>query len=322
MSSTAITFVKLQQELQKALSTIEDSTEIKSKLPESFESAGFPMAQSLLERCEEIVQKNNIQVKPTIRVLQHFACSGGTLVSKCFAALPNVYLLSEAHPSTELHMGEGKAKFLPSDVTSMARYAKIPDSAGLAHTLFKQNIITTARHTERLGGKLIIREHTHSDYCVGKKIAKNSTVINILSEEFNILQLATIRDPIDAYCSLTANNWIHFDPGTFEEYCQRFLVFVNTLEDKQIIRYEDFVDNPTMQMQVMADKLELPFDECFMDTFSIFRVSGDSGRRGEKIEPRDRKALSDDFKKEILNSKSYRMITKRFGYDTMGVEND
>jgi hypothetical protein len=322
MSSKAVTFIKLQQELQKALSTIEDSTEIKSKLPESYVNAGFPIAQSLLERCEKIVQKNHIHVKPTIRVLQHFACSGGTLVSKCFAALPNVYLLSEAHPTTDLHMGEGKAKFLPSDVTSMARYANIPDSAGLGYALFKQNIITTARHTERLGGKLIIREHTHSDYCVGKHAVKNSTVINILSEEFSILRIATIRDPIDAYRSLIENSWLHFDPSNFEEYCLRFLAFVNTLEDKQIIRYEDFVDNPIKQMQIMAEKLELPFDECFIDTFSVFRVSGDSGRSGEEIKTRPRKALSEDFKKEILDSKSYKMITKRYGYDTMGEEND
>ena len=318
MSNTAIAFVKLQQELQNALSMIEDSTELKSKLPEFFESAGFPMAQSLMERCAETVHKNNINVKPTIRVLQHFACSGGTLVSKCFAALPNVYLLSEAHPTTELHMGQGKAKFLPSDITSMARYAKIPDATDLAYALFKQNVIATARHTERLGGKLIIREHTHSDYCVGKNTVKNSTVIDILNEEFNILQFATIRDPIDAYRSLTENNWVHFAPGTFEEYCQRFLAFVNTLEDKQIIRYEDFVDNPIKQMQMMAEKFELPFDESFMDTFSVFRVSGDSGRSGEAIKNRPRKALSEDFKKEILDSKSYKMITKRYGYDTMG----
>jgi hypothetical protein len=322
MSSKAITFIKLQQELQKALSTIEDSTEIKSKLPEPYVNAGFPIAQSLLERCEKIVQKNHIHVKPTIRVLQHFACSGGTLVSKCFAALPNVYLLSEAHPTTDLHMGKGKAKFLPSDVTSMARYANIPDSAGLGYALFKQNIITTARHTERLGGKLIIREHTHSDYCVGKNTVKNSTVINILSEEFSILRIATIRDPIDAYRSLIENSWVHFAPGTFEEYCQRFLTFVNTLEDKQIIRYEDFVDNPIKQMQMMADKFELPFDESFMDTFSVFRVSGDSGRSGNEIKTRLRKTLSDDFKKEILDSKSYKIIIKRFGYVPTGVEND
>jgi hypothetical protein len=280
------------------------------------------MAQSLLARCEEVVKKNNIHTKPTIRVLQHFACSGGTLVSKCLSALPNVYLLSEAHPTTELHLGGDKAKFLPSDITSLARYAKIPDHTSLAHSLFKHNIIATAQHTERLGGKLIIREHTHSDYCIGNHTSKDSTVISILSEEFNILRLATIRDPIDAFRSLTENKWFHFAPYTFEEYCQRFLAFVNTLEDEQIIRYEDFVDAPIMQMQVIADKFELPFDECFIDIFSIFRVSGDSGRSGEKIEARHRKTLSQNFKQEILDSKSYKMIAKRFGYESKGVEND
>jgi hypothetical protein len=320
-NNTTVTFVKLQRELQKALSSIETTTQISSKAL-VLQKTEFPKADSLLARCEQIVRASKTQNKPNIRVLQHFACSGGTLISKCISALPNVFLLSEVHPTTELHMGNGKAKFLPSDITSQARYVNVPDSTALAYELFKQNIRITARHTERFGGTLVIREHTHSDFCRGKEANTESTVIKLLSDDFNIIRLTTIRDPVDAFRSLTENKWFHFEPFTFEEYCQRFLAFVNTLEEQQIVRYEDFVIDPMKQMQIMADKLALPFDDSFIDTFSVFRVSGDSGRSGDKIEPRSRKALTNEYKKEILESKSYKIITQRFGYLQMGVEND
>lgn len=322
MSNSELPFMKLQQELQRAVSTIEKSSGLTLPTLKAFESTEFPKAKSLLARCEEIVNKNTVQSKPTLRVLQHFACSGGTLVSKCFAALPNVYLLSEAHPTSRLHMGKGKAKFLPSDIASQARYANIPHCDELANTLFKNSIIETANHTERLGGHLLIREHTHSDYCVGQGVSSQPSVVELLDSEFTILRLATIRDPIDAFHSLSENKWFHFEPYTFEEYCRRFLKFVESTGDENIIRYEDFVAAPVEQMQMMSHKLSLPFDESFIDTFSLFRVSGDSGRSGIKIEPRPRKKLSKELKKEIVESESYNVIAKKFGYSSEGVEND
>lgn len=322
MSNSELPFVKLQQELQKAMSTIEASSGLTLPQHRVVESTEFPMAQSLLARCEELVKKNKIKNRPTLRVLQHFACSGGTLVSKCFAALPNVFLLSESHPTSRLHMGEGKAKFLPSDIASQARYANIPHCDELANTLFKNSIIETANHTERLGGHLLIREHSHSDYCVGQNVSSQPSVVELLDSEFTVLRLATIRDPIDAFHSLSENKWFHFEPYTFEEYCQRFLKFINPIDDENIIRYEDFVAAPMEQMQIMSRILALPFDESFIDTFSLFRVSGDSGRSGTKIEPRPRKTISDAFKKEIEESESYYVIATKFGYNSKGVEND
>ncbi len=43
---------------------------------------------SLLARCDSICDKYESR-KPTIRVIHHLACSGGTLFSKCISAMPN-----------------------------------------------------------------------------------------------------------------------------------------------------------------------------------------------------------------------------------------
>ena len=39
---------------------------------------------------------------PPIRVVHHWACSGGTIISRSLAQLPNVVLLSEVHPLAHL----------------------------------------------------------------------------------------------------------------------------------------------------------------------------------------------------------------------------
>ena len=65
--------------------------------------------QSLLARCDHVAEKYEA-TKPVIRIIHHLACSGGTLISKCISAMPNVYLLSEVHPFTDLGIGARKPK--------------------------------------------------------------------------------------------------------------------------------------------------------------------------------------------------------------------
>ena len=119
--------------------------------------------QSLIARCEAVCEKHKAS-KPVIRVIHHLACSGGTLFSKCLSALPNVYLLSEVHPNTDLGVDMERPRYSPTDITSLARYANIPLWNELADKIFKQSIITAHEHVESLGGILLLRDHTHADF--------------------------------------------------------------------------------------------------------------------------------------------------------------
>lgn len=246
--------------------------------------------------------------KVSLRLIHHFACSGGTLVSKCIAAQPNVFILSEVHPYSTLHIVSSKAKFLPTDITSQSRYARIPDADRLAETLFVENILATEKHVRMQGGQLVLRVHTHSDYCVGDDIAHIESVSKLLAPYFHLKHLVTLRDPIDSYKSLLDNNWIHFSPGTFDEYCRRLLVFLNQFSEDQVVRYEDFTHDPKNVMKQMLNLLELQGTDDFQEYFDIFRVSGDSGRSGTTIEPRARKPLSESFLKEIEASPYYQVF--------------
>jgi len=51
-----------------------------------------------------------------IRVLHHWACSGGTVISRCIASQPQVVLLSEVHPLAYLRVAQAYPYYFPTDL--------------------------------------------------------------------------------------------------------------------------------------------------------------------------------------------------------------
>jgi hypothetical protein len=104
------TFQSLQESISNAVDMIDQSQLVSDDLllqqstKYSTNSLDFTNANSLLDKCEQVTNSYK-KPKPVIRVIHHLACSGGTLISKCISAMPNVYLLSEAHPFSDLHLG-------------------------------------------------------------------------------------------------------------------------------------------------------------------------------------------------------------------------
>lgn len=310
MAKERINIQALQGELEQALKLIrERSTTEEAKLSARPVPCLSSLANSdsLLERCADIVKTSDFG-KPTLRVVRHLACSGGTLLSKCLAAMPNVYLLSELHPQTTLHMGGGKAKFLPADVATQARYAGVPDVQALADEIFVASVVCAHKHVTDRGGDLVVRAHSHSDYCVGPGLSVGCAVSRLLSEHFNIQSVATIRNPIDAYLSLIKNDWVHFEPRCFDEYCCRAIAFI---EDQNLIfSYERFVLDPVGQMKAITSSLGLGYDDSFIDTFGAFNVTGDSGRSGDVIAHRPRQKIPNGLEEEVRTSRAYQQLLK------------
>ena len=108
------TLRNMMSELQSSISEIQADESLSNALSNTLSASN---AESLLAQCEQAL--GDVNTKPKLRIIHHLACSGGTLISKCISALPNVYLLSELHPTTTLHMGGGRPKFLPADVLSL-----------------------------------------------------------------------------------------------------------------------------------------------------------------------------------------------------------
>ncbi|MBZ9610314.1 hypothetical protein [Rheinheimera maricola] len=303
---------ELQLQLQQALALIENNNINKPDVALT-DLRSFHNTESLLQRCEQVVQASQPQ-KPILRIIHHFACSGGTLISKCIAAQPNVFLLSELHPTTLLGFNSNKGTYTPRDILTQALYSRIPDIDTLAETVFVQNVIETERHVRERGGYLVLRAHTHADYCTNAAVPEVDSLTRLLSPHFDIKQLVTVRNPIDSFLSLRQNGWVHFKPDSFDEYCGRLLKFLNAFSEEQIVKYEDFVEQPDTVVKTCLQKLGLPIVTYGLDYIDVFKVSGDSGRSSAEIAPRPRKEVSESFKLEVTSSKAFAEINRKFFY--------
>ena len=307
-------FKRLRVELDEALSLLNDSDKVTKSLG-ALETSTLVDAQSLLSRCENALGKRQSNEK-VIRSIHHFACSGGTVLSKCISAMPNTFLMSEVHPTTTLTINPSAIEFRPTDVTSLARYANLPRMDELAEKMFLSQIDVANEHLNAMSSKLVLREHTHSDYCLGNEgaIANEPVLVKLFKERYSHRKLATVRNPIDSFMSLRSNGWIHFSPPTFDEYCERLLAFLGHFKESEIVRYEDFVAQPKIVMEQITEILDIEYSPYFEDVFSIFKVTGDSGRSGDRIHARARREVTKELQSEIESSLNYKKLKANLQY--------
>lgn len=306
----------MQQELNGALALIQQHSFKSNSSGSDIVGVKDSLAnnQSLLERCKAVTQQDTSNKKPTLRIIHHFACSGGTLIAKCIAAQPNVFLLSELHPTTRLGLNTEKASYTPRDIITQAMYGRVPEVDSLAEKIFTQNIIETEKHVRRLGGYLVIRAHSHADYCTEKPAPEVDTITRLLEPYFNLKHLVTVRNPIDSFISLIENGWVELKTDSFDEYCGQLLNFLKPFEKSRIIKYEEFVADPEENLNKIAHDLDISSQEQCLLYLNIFKVSGDSGRSSGTIEVRQRKEVSDFLAKEIKHSKKFKIVRDKLFY--------
>lgn len=247
-----------------------------------------------------------------IGIVHHLSSSGGTVISKCLAAMPNVVLLSEMHPL----VGLDQPVFLPLDPLAqfLVNYPVLsPNDEELrAHFLGRLRIVA---ETCRSHGKfLIIRDHAHSDYLMGRK--PESQLVRSLGKEFETRRLVTIRHPIDAWLSMCASGFASQIAG-FGDYCDRVLAFLEDHKELPVWRYEDFIAYPAFVLQCMAQYLGCAFDPNFEARISSINLTGDSGRKPDKISFLARRTLPTNFRQEVIASKSFYTIADRLRYSTV-----
>lgn len=304
-------FEMFKKQLDDSVAAIELSNVVSNESTHLvYSSEQMVDTQSLLARCESLCKKYESS-KPTIRVIHHLACSGGTLISKCLSAMPNVYLLSEVHPFTNLAINKGKPSYVPSDIATLTKYAGIPNQNDLAKKLFKSAIDEVYEHVTNLGGTLVLRDHTHADFTVNDIVPEKSTIISLLEDKYNIQSVLTIRNPIDSYTSLIKNGWLDANSQSFDEYCRRLLLLISQFKKSNVFKYEGFLTDPQIEMQAIAQALKLPFDSNFEDIFGIFEVTGDSGRTSDFIGERASQA-SDEIIEASKKSNNYKILSKKW----------
>lgn len=275
-----------------------------------------PARATLLQQCLAMCEQPTPDEHEPVRTVHHLACTGGTLICKCIAAMPNVQLLSEVDPLSTLRWNRAVPQFAPTDTALQLRQSTRGTSESLLVRLFAGNLRLIHAETSSLGQRLVLRDHAHSHFCVGPEVPPRPTLREMLPAELPALSVVTVRHPYDSLASLINNGWVHFQPGTLDEYCRRYLAFLDRHADLPVLQYEAFVERPVETMRTICTILRLPFAEGFVEVFDVFKLTGDSGRAGQHIEPRPRRPLPAALRDEVAHSPACAALCRRLDYDT------
>ena len=267
---------------------------------------------SLLAQCEALVA---VRPAPIVRSIHHFASTGGTLISRCLDAQPNVVLLSEIDPLSLASMTLSKPAFSPRSVIQQLRYSVRGNSDETIATVFSAEIIALRDSLLQSGKQLVIRDHAHSHYCFGATVAPRKTVLDLLQATGETRSVVTVRHPVDSFLSLTMRpDWNHFTPATLQEYCLRYEMFLNDHRALPVFQYEAFVADPEGITARLCAALELTYVPGALDLRDVFKLSGESGRAGSVVTARPRRSIPPELR-EQAGAEAYPRLCNRLGYD-------
>lgn len=269
---------------------------------------------SLLAQCKALCD-GFAEAEP-IRSIHHFACTGGTLMARCVAALPNTVLLSEIDPLSraKLEPTYPKTEFAPHDVLLHLLRADHRVDQAVVIEAFQAAIAATLAALARRGQRLVLRDHSHSQFCTGVDAASRPTVHEMLVQCCRVKALVTVRHPLDSFLSLDALGWRQFSPFTLEEYGQRYLAFLARHAGLPLLRYEDFVPEPRAGLEQICGHLDLPYEPLSITLIGAVTISGDSGRSGTAIAPRPRRAVPPATEAQ-RGDPAYLRLCAQLGYD-------
>ncbi|MCR9222566.1 MAG: sulfotransferase [Hyphomonas sp.] len=237
--------------------------------------------------------------------------------------MANVLVLNEI----DMHSSMGgfnyqDPAFSPTDLISLLRQGDPHLSTDLVSKLFRTNLDVIRRDQSSIGRDLVLRDHSHSHFLTGERVPERPTLLENARRVGAVRSVVTVRNPIHSYASMTLNEWHKdFSPATFDEYCRRYLSFLDAHEDVPRIKYESFVSAPHETMKEICRVLELTYFQGFEDVYGMFRFSGDSGRsRPDKIFAPDDRPISPVLQEQVSQSTHYAALAERLEYQTTIVE--
>lgn len=249
-----------------------------------------------------------------IRTIHHFACTGGTILSRALQAQPGVRVISEVDPLSTKQLMRGRKAFAPNNLIALARGGFYDVSDAVIEQIFLGGLEPLERECRWLAESLVLRDHAHSRYCTEVDPSKRRGMLDILRDVYPTRSLVTVRHPIDSWLSMLNNDFIEFPDASLEEYCRRYLQFLSDHADLPIVHYEDFTADPDSVIGGMCDILDLRVAPPWKDFLIAIRLSGDSGRTGSVIGSRARLALPDGLAEEARRSESYALLCRRLDY--------
>ncbi|MGH1413623.1 MAG: sulfotransferase [Pelagimonas sp.] len=270
---------------------------------------------SLLDQCAALTDA--LPAQAPLRSLHHMACCGGTLIAKCLSVMPNVTMLSEMDPLSQIGLPRPGVvpPFRPWDLIFAGRASPRGISDEVACRIFVAGLREMQVALAETGQHLCLRDHAHSQFCTRSDPMARPTLRDMMTEVAPVRSVVTVRHPLDAFLSLSQNAWVHFSPDTLDEYAKRYMLFLEAHAGLAIHRYEDFVADPEAELEQICDVLELAYQPGAETLLPIVSLSGDSGRSGSHIAPRPRRPVPEPLMQEARESAQFAALCDRLGYD-------
>lgn len=258
------------------------------------------------------------RAKPKIRVLQHLARSGGTLISRCLGSMHGVALFSEVHPDTMRHISAIRQAIDWHGLVSESE-TKLWKMKGDA--LFAQLFVLASYRAQQKGRVLLLRDWSHIDYhgLPYQRPTMRPKIVDALSEQFEVVRTATVRHPIDTYLSLMTLPVMQGVPMPIGVYLDGCLAFAEEAARIGFVRYEDFTHAPDKHLRLLCERLEMEFDPTYIERWAAFEhITGDTtGTRGGRQEIRalKRRSAEPALIEKFRSFESYRKTKEILGYE-------
>lgn len=174
-----------------------------------------------------------------------YARSGGTFFNRYLTNFDEFVILSEAHP---IHNGKG-------GIHSVKEQMKKWYGVDIKADEYIEQIDEAKQWCDENDKYLLIRDWSYIDFAKSYlndfNPPKNSTNMKLLESKYIVKKIAYVRDAIDVYLS---------NQQPIKTFAKEYLNFVHYIkkQDIPIFKYEDFVDSPQKEFELICKALELP----------------------------------------------------------------
>lgn len=237
-----------------------------------------------------------------LRVVIVYFRSGGTLLNRCLASIPNVVMMSEVGPLKN----------------QVAEQAKNWYGITLKSSTFVDSVRELNQICEETSRHLVVRLWVVGEFASGRRDSPAPTYrlsgYHALRETFDeVRAIALLRDPIDIWISRGCRS-----EGFFRNY-RRYVE--NVLADQiPVFHYEQLCRDPDGTMRLICERLSLPFDERYNEFHAWTNVRGDTnyetsrGRELKHIKRLKRRRIPRRFRNAINASQDMIAVNSALGY--------
>jgi hypothetical protein len=172
------------------------------------------------------------------------------------------------------------------------------------------------------GSMLVLRDWSHLDFTGVPFVAEPAYRLLLaerLAARFDLLQLCTVRHPLDQWQSVRKLAVVQ-GRLSLDAFLRGYRRFAEQAATIGFVRYEDFLEDPRRAMAAICAQLAIPFDPTFIGKWPDYdRITGDTGpgTRRRTIEARTVRPGTEGPRAQIAANADARAAAELLGYQDL-----